>query len=147
MHLSDTLQVSVKVSNTGPRSGEETAQLYLRDMNGSISRPLKELRGFKKVFLNPGQSEVVTFQLTLDDLKFYVEESPGNFSRIFEKGEYSVFVSGSSKPIVDEAATIKAQEKATAEERAKEKGREPSDWAKKIIKRIRVYKAATFVLE
>jgi beta-glucosidase len=66
-----TLTASVTVTNNGKYDGTETVQLYLRDLVGSISRPLKELKGFQKVFLKTGESTTVSFKITVDDLKFF----------------------------------------------------------------------------
>lgn len=78
------LQVSATVKNTGSRAGTEVVQLYVRDMVGSLTRPVRELRGFQKIELEPGQSEKVTFTLTEKDLAFYTadarwEAEPGRF--------------------------------------------------------------------
>lgn len=62
---------SVKVTNTGSRAGAEVVQFYIRDLVGSISRPVKELKHFERVMLAPGESKVVTFDITADDLKYY----------------------------------------------------------------------------
>ncbi len=78
------LKVTVSVKNTGDRTGEEVVQLYVRDLVGSISRPVKELKGFEKIKLNAGESKEVSFVLTPDDLAFYGannewEAEPGEF--------------------------------------------------------------------
>ncbi len=80
----DTLRVDVKVTNTGQREGEEIVQLYVRDLVGSVTRPVKELKGFKKIKLAPGEGKNVTFKLTAADLAFYTadmkfEAEPGVF--------------------------------------------------------------------
>lgn len=67
----DSLQVSVEVSNTGDRAGEEVVQLYIRDMKASVTRPVKELINFEKIHLEAGQSSKVSFYLTEEDLAFY----------------------------------------------------------------------------
>jgi beta-glucosidase len=64
----ETLQVSVKVKNTGSRFGKETVQVYVRDIQSSVIRPEKELKGFAKVALQPGEEQLVTF--TLDKRSF-----------------------------------------------------------------------------
>lgn len=81
---SDKLTVSTKVTNTGSRPGVETVQLYIRDLVGTITRPLKELKRFRKIQLQPGETQTVTFELTVDDLKFYNSDlklvaEPGDF--------------------------------------------------------------------
>jgi beta-glucosidase len=65
------ITVSADVTNTGDRAGEEVVQLYIRDLVGSLSRPVKELKGFEKITLEPGQQKSVTFSVSPDDLAFY----------------------------------------------------------------------------
>src|SRR5690606_1666155 len=66
-----TLHVNVAVTNTGQYAGEEVVQLYIRDLIGSLTRPVKELKGFEKIQLSPGQTQEVVFEITEEDLKFY----------------------------------------------------------------------------
>ena len=66
-----SVTVSVTITNTGTRAGAEVAQLYVRDLVGSVTRPVKELKGFQKVMLQPGESKTITFTLTENDLSFY----------------------------------------------------------------------------
>lgn len=80
----DSLTVTAVVTNTGSRDGEEVVQLYLRDMVGSVTRPVKELKGFRKVFLKTGESAIVSFTLTERNLAFCgadmkVQAEPGDF--------------------------------------------------------------------
>lgn len=88
----DTLTVTCTVTNIGDRPGEEIVQLYVRDLVGSVTRPIKELKGFKKVNLAVGESKAVSFRLTVEDLKFYTKEM--KFS--YEPGDFEVFVGGDS---------------------------------------------------
>ncbi|WP_163714332.1 beta-glucosidase BglX [Mangrovibacterium lignilyticum] len=79
------LNVRVTVKNTGDVDGEEVVQLYVHDLYGSIARPVKELKGYKKIFLKAGESQTVTFELDSDDLKFFTawkvwEAEPGDFN-------------------------------------------------------------------
>lgn len=92
MPPSGQIEVSVDVTNTGPFDGEEVVQLYVRDVVGSVSRPLRELKGFRKIFLKKGESRKVTFTLTENDLAFY------NYDLEFvaEPGLFQVFVGGNS---------------------------------------------------
>ncbi|TGD79947.1 beta-glucosidase BglX [Hymenobacter wooponensis] len=90
-----TLEVKVTVKNTGNYDGEEVAQLYIRDMVGSISRPVKELKGFQKVMLKKGESRTLTFRLTPDDLKFYNTD----LKFVAEPGDFQVFVGGNSRDV------------------------------------------------
>ncbi len=92
MTMQGKLKAAIKVTNTGNRKGDEVVQLYLRDLVASVTRPLKELRGFKKVSLEPGASTRVEFTLTAADLDF-----PGpNLSPHVEPGEFEVMIGGSS---------------------------------------------------
>jgi beta-glucosidase len=88
-----TLKVSTTVTNTGTRRGVEVAQLYVRDLVGSVTRPVKELKGFQKVELAPGESREVTFTLTPADLAFYTRG--GQWAA--EPGAFKVFVGGNSR--------------------------------------------------
>lgn len=90
--LNDTVRVSVTLTNTGTRAGEETVQLYVRDLVGSVTRPLRELKGFQKVSLAPGQSKQVTFAISSADLSFY----RADMSFGAEAGEFDIFIGGSS---------------------------------------------------
>ncbi|HPE33191.1 MAG TPA: beta-glucosidase BglX [Bacteroidales bacterium] len=91
----EVLSVSVEVTNTGSMSGEEVVQLYLRDPIASVTRPVKELKDFKKIFLEPGQSKVVTFIINTESLSFYRSD----MSYGCEKGEFIVFVGGNSRDV------------------------------------------------
>ncbi|MDW2879523.1 MULTISPECIES: glycoside hydrolase family 3 N-terminal domain-containing protein [Bacillaceae] len=68
---SKPISLSVQISNTGSYPGEEVVQLYIRDVSGEIVRPLKELKGFKKIALNPGEKAAVTFDITEEQLRYY----------------------------------------------------------------------------
>lgn len=86
------LEISIKLTNTGKYDGEEVVQLYTRDLVGSVTRPVKELKGFKKVFLKAGESQNIEFTLTVDDLRFY----NANLKYDYEPGDFHLFVGGSS---------------------------------------------------
>ena len=88
----ENVKVSVTVKNTGKVAGEEVAQLYIHDRVASVARPVKELKGFEKFELQPGQSRTVEFTLTPAELGFY--DNAGKF--IVEPGEFEVMVGGSS---------------------------------------------------
>ena len=85
------LNISVTVENTGSVAGEEVVQLYIRDLVGNISRPVKELKGFEKISLNPGEKKEVNFTLTAKDLEFYGAEG-----WTIEPGEYKLWVGPNS---------------------------------------------------
>ncbi len=87
--LNDTLTVSVLVKNTGERTGKESVDLYLTDLYGSVSRPNKQLKRFRKIFLRPGEEKRVEFKITNDDLSFI---GRGN-KRIVETGKFLVKIS------------------------------------------------------
>ena len=91
-----TLKASVTVTNDGPATGKETVQLYIRDLVGSITRPVKELKGFQKITLNAGESRNVAFDITPEDLKFYNSELKYDW----EPGEFVIMVGGNSRDVV-----------------------------------------------
>ena len=82
------LTASVTITNTGEIAGEEIVQLYIRDLVGTSTRPVKELKGFQKIKLQPGESKVVTFTLGEEDLKFYNSE----LKYVAEAGDFKVFI-------------------------------------------------------
>ena len=89
------IRISVDVENVGEREGDEVVQLYIRDKISSIARPLKELRGFKRITLKPGERKTVTFTLTPDDLAMFDE----NMRRVVEPGAFEVMIGASSEDI------------------------------------------------
>jgi beta-glucosidase len=91
--MNDKLTVKCRVTNAGKRDGEEVVQLYVRDIAGSVTRPLKELKGFQKIMLKAGESRDITFQLTAADLSFY----RADMSFGAEPGKFHVFVGGNSR--------------------------------------------------
>ena len=91
----DSIVVNITIQNTGSRAGEEIVQMYIRDMVGSISRPVKELKGFEKIYLQPGQSREVSFTIKPSLLKFY----DSNLDFIFEPGEFQVMIGPNSRDI------------------------------------------------
>jgi len=97
LSVNSTLSISVTLTNTGKYDGAEVAQLYVRDMVGSITRPVKELKGFQKVFLKAGESKTLTFKLTAADLAFY--NSDLKFKA--ELGDFKVFVGTSSASVLE----------------------------------------------
>ncbi|TVQ07636.1 MAG: glycosyl hydrolase [Bacteroidetes bacterium] len=102
MPINGTLEASVTVTNTGDRFGEEVVQLYTRQLVGSITRPLMELRGFEKITLDPGESREVTFELTWKDLAFY---NANNQFRA-EPGEFHLFIGTSSAEVKQTAFSL-----------------------------------------
>ncbi|MHB8338480.1 MAG: beta-glucosidase BglX [Ignavibacteriaceae bacterium] len=90
--IGDTTSVSVEVMNTGKVAGEEIVQLYLRDLVASVSRPVKELKGFKRIYLNPGEEKTVTFSITPAMLKFYNID----MKKVIEPGKFQIMIGGNS---------------------------------------------------
>jgi len=106
--LSDTivkkgakLDIQVTISNKGNYDGEEVVQLYSRNLEGSITRPVKELKNFQKIFLKKGESKTIHFSLSSNDLKFY----NGNLDYVFEPGKYKIFA-GSNSDTLNEADCV-----------------------------------------
>lgn len=93
---SGKITVSVDVKNTGKLAGDEVVQLYVHDVECSVKRPSKELRGFERISLNPGQTKTVTFTLPGEKLAFYDEKTHGF---IVEPGAFDLLVGSSSEDI------------------------------------------------
>ena len=89
------LTATVTVTNTGSRDGAEVVQLYIRDVVGSVTRPVKELKGFEKVFLKAGESKEISFKITPDLLKFYNYD----LDYVCEPGDFDVMIGGSSRDV------------------------------------------------
>lgn len=92
MNTNETLKVSVDVNNSGNYDGKEVVQLYIRDVVGSVTRPVKELKGFQKIFLKKGEKQTVTFEISVEDLKFYNSD----LKFVAEPGDFEVFVGTNS---------------------------------------------------
>lgn len=90
-----TLKASVTLTNTGKYDGAEVVQLYIRDVVGSITRPIKELKGFQKVSLKAGESKTVSFDITPEALKFY----NSNLVYDWESGDFTIEIGGNSKDV------------------------------------------------
>lgn len=98
-----SLTVQVTVKNTGQVAGKETVQLYLQDVVGSVTRPVKELKGFQKISLQPGESKEVSFTITDENLKFYDYEL--NWKA--EPGEFKAYVGGNSRDVKEAKFVLK----------------------------------------
>jgi beta-glucosidase len=98
IRMSDSITVSIELTNIGDRVGDEVVQLYLRDDVASLTRPVKELRRFRRITLEPGQTRTVAFVLGRDDLAFYGPE----LRPMVEPGTFTVYV-GTSSADVSEA--------------------------------------------
>ena len=88
-----TITASVVVTNNSHTDGKEVVQLYTRDMVGSITRPVKELKGFQKIELKAGQSKTIEFKISADDLRFYNSD----LKFVAEPGDFKVFIGGNSR--------------------------------------------------
>ncbi|MCU0398177.1 MAG: beta-glucosidase BglX [Cyclobacteriaceae bacterium] len=101
--LDESITVSVEITNTGNRDGAEVVQLYIRDLVGSVTRPVKELKAFRKITLKAGEKQTVSFTLSKNDLSFY--NSDLNF--VAEPGDFEVFVGGDSQNVKKTTFTLK----------------------------------------
>ncbi|WP_299367450.1 beta-glucosidase BglX [Winogradskyella sp.] len=101
--INDEIDISVTVSNIGAYNGKEVVQLYLRDLVGSLVRPVKELKGFELVSLKKGATKTIEFKLTSKELGFY--NNSGEY--IIEPGDFEVFVGGSSDTTLKASFTLK----------------------------------------
>jgi len=93
----------VTVTNSGSYDGEEVVQLYIHDVYASVTQPVKKMIGFQKIFLKKGESKVVEFTITEDDLKFY----NNNLQRVSEVGEFTVFIGTSSDNVKSTKLVLK----------------------------------------
>ncbi|MFT2008327.1 beta-glucosidase BglX [Pontibacter sp. 13R65] len=98
----ETITASVTVTNSGSREGQEVVQLYIRDLVGSVTRPVKELKGFQKINLKAGESREVTFQISIDDLKFYNSD----LKFVAEPGDFKLFIGTNSRDVKETAFTL-----------------------------------------
>lgn len=97
------LTATVTITNTGKYDGVETAQLYIRDMVGTVTRPVKELKGFQQVALKAGESKQVTFTITPEDLKFFNSA----LKYVTEPGDFKLFIGTSSEDVKEASFTLK----------------------------------------
>jgi beta-glucosidase len=96
------LTATVTITNTGKYDGRETVQLYIRDLVGSVVRPVKELKGFQQVFLKAGESRKINFTIGADDLRFYNDK----LDYIYEPGEFKLFIGGNSTDVKEAKFTL-----------------------------------------
>ena len=102
MNINGEITASVTLTNTGKYDGAEVVQLYLRDLVGSITRPVKELKGFQKVFLKAGESKTVSFKINADLLKFYNYD----IDYVCEPGDFDVMIGGDSRNVKSARFTL-----------------------------------------
>ena len=98
----DSLNLTIEVTNTGSRDGAEVVQLYIRDLVGSITRPVKELKGFQKINFKAGEKKTVHFTIHVKDLSFYKSD----LSFGYEPGKFQVFVGGNSRDVKQAEFTL-----------------------------------------
>jgi beta-glucosidase len=103
MSVNDSITVAVSITNTGDFDGQEVVQMYIRDLVGSSTRPLKELKGFEKIKIAKGETKTVQFVISADDLKFYNSD----LVWVAEPGEFEVFIGGSSATQNNTSFTLK----------------------------------------
>jgi beta-glucosidase len=99
----DTLLIQARITNTGNFDGEEIVQLYVHDLVGSVTRPVKELKGFSKVFLTKGESKTVTIKLTTNDLRFYTLD----MLYAYEPGKFEVYIGPNSSTGLKDSFLVK----------------------------------------
>jgi beta-glucosidase len=97
------INISVKIKNTGTVAGEEVVQLYVRDVVGSVTRPVKELKGFQKIMLQPGESRTVTFEIGQAELSFYRRD----MSWGVEPGDYDLMTGTNSADLKTVSVNVK----------------------------------------
>lgn len=99
----ETLTATVEVINNGPYDGEEVVQLYIRDLKGSVTRPVKELKGFKKLMIKNGDAAKVSFNITADDLAFYRRDMIYGY----EVGKFLIFIGSDSENLKEQHFILK----------------------------------------
>ena len=95
MKSDEVINIKCRITNTGKFAGEEVIQLYLRDKVASLVRPVKELKDFKKIMLQPGESKVIEFIIDKEKLSFYNQQ----LDWISEPGEFEIMIGSSSADI------------------------------------------------
>ena len=103
MTTDGTIQASVTVTNTGNRQGDEVVQFYIRDLVGSIARPVQELKGFERISLKPGESRIVSFTIDADLLKFYNKD----LEFVCEPGDFEAMVGPNSRDVQRQTFSVK----------------------------------------
>jgi len=103
MKAGQSIRATITVSNTGNYDGEETVQLYIQDVVGSVVRPVKELKGFQKIFLKKGENKQVSFAIDVNELKFYDYQ----LKYIYEPGDFKIYIGGNSQDLKE--ASFKLQ--------------------------------------
>jgi len=99
----ESLEVKVVVTNAGNFDGDETVQLYIQDLVGSVTRPVKQLKGFQKIHLAKGESKEIVFKISVNDLKFYNRD----LKYVYEPGEFKVYVGTNSRDVKEGKFSLK----------------------------------------
>src|SRR5207245_1409190 len=102
LNMGGRLTVSAEVSNTGTREADEVAQLYVRDLVASVSRPVRELKGFRRIHLKPGEKQTIEFSITTGDLAYYNER----MQLVTEPGKFRVWIAPDSARGVEGEFTV-----------------------------------------
>ncbi len=98
----DETSAMVDITNTGKRAGDEVVQMYIRDEVSSVTRPVKELKGFERITLGPGETKTVMFQITADKLEFFNRE----MKRVVEPGTFDIMVGGNSRDLISQKLSV-----------------------------------------
>jgi beta-glucosidase len=98
----EEITASIDITNTGNRDGVEIVQLYIRDLVGEVTRPVKELKGFKKVFIKKGETVNIVFTLAPGELSYYHQD----MSFKYDPGEFELFIGASSAELRNIRFTI-----------------------------------------
>jgi len=100
--INESIKATIEITNTGDFDGEEVVQLYIRDLFGSITRPVKELKGFKKVLLKKGETKTITFTVNAEMLQFYTINNKWEV----ESGKFNIWIGGSSNATLKQSFTV-----------------------------------------
>jgi beta-glucosidase len=103
MLMNGKVTASVTVKNSGPRDGKEIVQLYIRDVFSTSTRPVKELKAFRKIFLKAGENREISFELTAEDLKYYNHD----LAYICEPGDFEIMIGPNSRDVKAVKLTLK----------------------------------------
>ena len=98
INKNSTIKVSVEIENASDYEGYEVVQLYIQDLYGSVVRPVKELKGFKKEYFKPHENKIIEFKIDIEMLKFWNEK----LQYVAEKGEFKVYIGGDSVKTLEE---------------------------------------------
>jgi beta-glucosidase len=102
MHANKPINAKITVTNNGNYDGEETVQLYIQDVVGSVVRPVKELKGFQKIFLKKGESRQVSFTIDVNMLRFYNDQ----LQYIYEPGDFKIYIGTNSQDVKEASFTL-----------------------------------------